>query len=188
MTTSSSSGGSIDVGVWELLVDDWNEQEVTWLESSSGIPWNPGASGTQDRVNLLSTSSVVANCCTVWNVTSAVQNSMRDGYNPNFMFEMMANSYGSTALFHSPQNQNPNFQPQLEIIFTLGSSQKPTPPNAQYPANGEWVYKNNSTLESVTDLTLSWSHNNPMPIVGWAVEIDSAHFRFSRQTYNIILE
>ena len=36
MTTHSKSGATIDIGVWELLVDDWNEQEVTWLEYSSG--------------------------------------------------------------------------------------------------------------------------------------------------------
>ena len=30
---------SIDVGVWELLVDDWNEQEVTWLESFIWESW-----------------------------------------------------------------------------------------------------------------------------------------------------
>ena len=29
MTTHSKSGATIDIGVWELLVDDWNEQEVT---------------------------------------------------------------------------------------------------------------------------------------------------------------
>ena len=43
MTTQTSSGGSIDIGVWELSSNDWNEQEVTWLESSSGNPWTlPG--------------------------------------------------------------------------------------------------------------------------------------------------
>ena len=100
---------------------------------------------------------------------------MRDGYNPNFMFEMMANPYGSNVLFNSPQNQNPNFQPQLEIIFTLGSSQKPTPPNAQYPANGEWIYKNNSTLESVTDLTLFGVIIIQCQLLVGLLEIDSAN-------------
>ena len=52
---------------------------------------------------------------------SSIQNSMRDGYNPSFLFEMMTNSYGSNALFYSPQ-PTPSLQPQLEIVFTLGSA------------------------------------------------------------------
>ena len=36
-------------------------------------------------------------------------------------------------------------------------------------------FQNNSTLESVTNLQLSWNHNNPMPIAGWALEIDSTN-------------
>ena len=39
------------------------------------------------------------------------------------LFEMMTNSYGSNALFYSPQTSTPSLQPQLEIVFTLGSSQ-----------------------------------------------------------------
>ena len=35
------------------------------------------------------------------------------------------------------------------------------------------VFKNNSTLESDLDVDLSWNNNSPMPIVGWAIEIDS---------------
>ena len=175
MTTQSSTN-SPNVGVWELAVDDWNEQEVTWMESSNGDPWDsPGATGVLDRVNLLSNSSVSSNCCTVWNVTSAVQNSMRDGKNLNFMFEIMPGYYGSTALFKSPLNPNPQDQPQLEIIFTLGSNQKPTPPSVQSPSDNEWVFKNNSTLESELDLDLMWNNNSPMPIVGWAIEIDSTN-------------
>ncbi|DAC53108.1 MAG TPA: DNRLRE domain-containing protein, partial [Candidatus Poseidoniaceae archaeon] len=174
MTTVSSTN-SPNVGVWELVSDDWNEQEVTWIESSSGIQWDsPGATGTLDRVNLLSNSSVASNCCTVWNVTSSVQNSMRDGKNLNFMLEIMPGYYGSTAIFNSPLSQDSQDQPQLEIIFTLGSNQKPTPPTAQSPADGEWVFKNNSTLETDIDLDLSWNNNSPMPIVGWAIEIDSS--------------
>ena len=175
MTTHSSTN-SPDIGVWELALDDWDDQEVTWLESSSGVQWDsPGATGTLDRVNMLSSTSVAANCCTVWNVTSAVQNSMRDGKNLNFMFEIMPGHYGSTALFKSPLSSVSEDQPQLEIIFTLGSNQKPTPPSAQSPAEGEWYFKNNSTLESDLDVELSWNHNNPMQIVGWAIEIDSTN-------------
>ena len=74
MTTQSSSSNQVNIGVWEMSSDDWDEQEVTWIESSNGVPWNsPGASGSQDRINMLSNSTVSSNCCTIWNVTSAVQ-------------------------------------------------------------------------------------------------------------------
>ena len=173
MTTQSSTN-SPNVGIWELTSDDWDEQEVTWLESSSGNQWDsPGATGTLDRTNLLSNSPVASNCCTVWNVTSSVQNSMRDGGNLNFMFEIMPGHFGSTALFKSPQNPNAIEQPLLVFIFNLGSNQKPSPPSAQSPLDGEWIFKNNSTLESDLDVVLSWNNNAPMPIVGWAIDIDS---------------
>lgn len=175
ISVSSSSGSPFDVGIWELADNNWSEQEVTWLESSNGVPWNsPGASSSVDRVGLLTNFSVASNCCSQINVTSAVQNSMRDGNSVSFLFELMPDaSSSSNVLFNSPLNQNLQLQPELEIIFTLGSNQKPIPPSALSPSNGEWIYKNNSTLESASIENLTWAHNNPMPVIGWALEIDS---------------
>ena len=182
ISVSSSSGSPFEVGIWELADNNWSEQEVTWLESSNGVPWNsPGASSSADRVGLLTNFSVTSNCCSQLNVTSAVQNSMRDGNSVSFLFELMPDaSPSSNVLFNSPLNQNLQLQPELEIIFTLGSNQKPIPPSALSPSNGEWIYKNNSTLESVSIENLTWSHNNPMPVIGWALEIDST------ETFNSI--
>ena len=132
ISVSSSSGSPFEVGIWELADNNWSEQEVTWLESSNGVPWDsPGASSSVDRVSLLTNFSVASNCCNQINVTSAVQNSMRDGNSVSFLFELMPDSPpSSNVLFNSPLNQNLQLQPELEIIFTLGSNQKPIPPSA----------------------------------------------------------
>ncbi|MGB0266092.1 MAG: DNRLRE domain-containing protein, partial [Candidatus Poseidoniaceae archaeon] len=182
LSVSSSSGSPFEVGIWELTENNWSEQEVTWLESSNGVPWNsPGASSTSDRVSMLTNFSVTSSCCSQLNVTSAVQNAMREGSGVSFLFELMPTAPSSSnVLFNSPLNQNLQLQPQLEIIFTLGSDQKPIPPSPLSPSNGEWIYKNNSTLESVSIDNLTWSHNNPMPVIGWALEIDST------ETFNSI--
>ena len=81
--TKLSASGSPNVGVWAMSNHDWDQEEVTWLESSTGTPWSgPGASGSNDITNLLDSQTVAdgshpfGNSCK-WNITSAVQDSMR---------------------------------------------------------------------------------------------------------------
>ena len=38
---------------------DWDQEEVTWLESSDSVAWSgPGASGSNDITNLLDSQTV----------------------------------------------------------------------------------------------------------------------------------
>ena len=34
--------GNPEIGVWELIQPNWDQQEVTWLESSDGVQWSGG--------------------------------------------------------------------------------------------------------------------------------------------------
>ena len=54
-----SASGSPNVGVWAMSNHDWDQEEVTWLESSDGVAWSgPGASGSNDITNLLDSQTV----------------------------------------------------------------------------------------------------------------------------------
>ena len=57
------------------------------------------------------------------------------------MIEMLPGQTNANALFYSPMTTNVNDLPTVEIIFTPGSNQKPLPPSALSPANGEWAFR-----------------------------------------------
>ena len=173
LTSTSVTGTNPDLGVWELSVHDWNPQEVTWLESSAGVSWgNPGASGSNDRANLLDSVVLTSTGDHTWNITSAVQDSMRDSERLDLMFEVMPGQNNINTLFGSPYSSS-NQQPSIEITYALGSNQKPLPPTASFPANAEWVFVNNSSLETEAGPSFHWTPNNVVPISGWGLEIDT---------------
>ena len=115
LTSTSVTGTNPDLGVWELSVHDWNPQEVTWLESSAGVSWgNPGASGSNDRANLLDSVVLTSTGDHTWNITSAVQDSMRDSERLDLMFEVMPGQNNINTLFGSPYSSS-NQPPSIEI-------------------------------------------------------------------------
>ena len=77
--SSLSTTGSPNIGIWGLSNHNWDQQQVTWLESSSGMQWTgPGASGSNDRISLLDSAIIASTGQYSWNITSAMQDSMRD--------------------------------------------------------------------------------------------------------------
>ena len=135
---------------------------------------SPGASGSNDRISLLDSQIISNTGQYTWNITSAVQDSMRDRQRLDFMLEVLPGQTNANALFYSPITSNPTQMPTVEIFYSLGSNQKPLPPSASTPANGEWVFVNNSSLEVDISPTIQWSPNNIVPVVGWALEIDTS--------------
>ena len=169
-----SISGSPEVGVWELSNHEWNEQEVTWLNYDSSNAWDsPGASGNLDRTTLLDSKVMLGNGKHTWNITSATQNSMRSGISLDLMFEVLPGHPNTNALFYSPNSGIQNLQPQVELIFTIGSNQLPNPPSDLTPYNGEWVFTNNSSLETNGEPLIQWVPNNQTPIIGWVLELDT---------------
>ena len=77
---------------------DWDQEEVTWLESSDSVAWSgPGASGSNDITNLLDSQTVADGSQPFgnsysWNITSAAQDSMRDAERLDLMIECAARS------------------------------------------------------------------------------------------------
>ncbi len=174
LNSTSIGSGNPEVGVWELTNNEWNPREVTWLESSSGVPWaGPGATGSSDRGNLLDTAVLTATGQQTWNITSAVQDSMRDAERLDMLIEITPGQSNIDTFFGSPFSMG-NLPPIIEITYTAGSNQKPLPPTASYPPNGEWVFVNNSSLESDDRPDFQWTPNNVVPIAGWAFEIDTS--------------
>ena len=172
---SLSAGGSPNVGIWAMSEHNWNQEEVTWLESSDGVSWSgAGATGSSDRTNLLDSQVVSGANSFTWNITSAMQDSMRDVERLDLLIEVLPGQSNANALFYSPMDSNPVFQPTLEIIYSPGSNQKPLPPSAQSPANGAWAFVNNSSLEANSNPEIEWSPNNVVQIVGWGLEIDTS--------------
>ena len=88
------------------------------------------------------------------------------------MFEVMPGQNNINTLFESPYSSS-NQQPSIEITYALGSNQKPLPPTASFPANAEWVFVNNSSLETEAGPSFHWTPNNVVPISGWGLEIDT---------------
>jgi len=169
-----SSSNAPNVGVWQLTNHDWDERQVTWTEYSSNNPWSgSGVSGSLDRSNLLNEQIITGSGDYTWNITSATQDSMRDKEPLDLMLEVLPGQTGVDALFNSPNNPDISLQPSIEFIYTSGSNQKPTPPNALIPSNGQWVFTNNSSLEANTAPLLSWTSNSNLGVVGWVLEIDS---------------
>ncbi|MEC8249681.1 MAG: DNRLRE domain-containing protein, partial [Candidatus Thermoplasmatota archaeon] len=166
--------GNPQVGIWSMSNHDWDQEEVTWLESSTGTPWSgPGGTGSGDRTSLLDSQVVSSGSQFAWNVTSAVQDSMRNAERLDFMIEILPGQSSSDALFYSPVSSNINYLPTVEIIYTPGSNQQPLPPSAYSPTNGQWVFANNSTLETDNNPIIEWTPNNQVPIIGWGLEIDT---------------
>ena len=172
---SLSSSSSPNIGIWGLSNHDWNEQEVTWLESSSGVQWtSAGASGSGDRISLLDSEVISSSGQYTWNITSSMQDSMRDNQRLDLMIEVLPGQSNANALFYSPVVTNPSQMPTIEITYSLGSNQKPLPPSALTPSNGEWVFVNNSSLEVNLSPTIEWTPNNIVPVIGWGLEIDTS--------------
>ena len=163
------------IGVWELSNHDWDEQEVTWLESSLNTPWDgSGASGLADRTNLLDSQTISNNGIHTWNITSATQDAMRAQERLDLMIEVLPGQIGVDAIFSSPNDPQSNLQPQIEFIYTSGSNQKPLPPSVESPNNGEWVFTNNSSLEANISPLLSWNSTSNVGIIGWVLELDNS--------------
>ena len=174
MTSASVSGVAPDIGVWDMNNHDWVAREVTWLESSDNTPWaSAGASGAADRANLLDSEIVSTTGQYAWNITSAVQDSMRNSERLDLMFEILPGQSNVDVLFASPIS-SANSVPTIEITFSPGSNQKPLPPSASNPLNGEWVFVNNSSLETDEQPIFQWTPNNVVPVIGWGFEIDSS--------------
>ena len=89
------------------------------------------------------------------------------------MFEVLPGYPNTNALFYSPNSGVQNLQPQVELIFTIGSDQLPSPPSDLTPYNGEWVFSNNSSLEANDKPIIQWTPNNQTPIIGWVLELDT---------------
>ncbi|MEC8541505.1 MAG: DNRLRE domain-containing protein, partial [Candidatus Thermoplasmatota archaeon] len=166
--------GLPEVGIWELTEPNWDQQEVTWLESSVGVPWSgPGATGSSDRSGLLDSQVVSPAAKTTWNITSAMQNSMRSNKSLNLLLDVLPGQPNTNAIFFSPMTTETDNLPTIEIIYSPGSNAKPIPPSALKPANGEWLFANNSTMEVDNQPLIEWTPNNAISVLGWSIEIDS---------------
>ena len=155
---SLSVSGTPDIGVWELNNHQWDEQEVTWLESSDGIQWqSPGASGSNDRISLLDSQIISNTGQYTWNITSAVQDSMRDRQRLDFMLEVLPGQTNANALFYSPITSNPTQMPTVEIFYSLVLIKNHFLHQPQHLPMAEWVFVNNSSLEVDISPTIQWS-------------------------------
>ena len=110
---------------------------------------------------------------TTWNITRAMQESMRDNQSLNLLLDVLPGQSNSNALFFSPLTGNIDNLPTVEIIYSPGSNMKPIPPSASKPTNGEWLFVNNSSMEVDDQPLIEWAPNNAVSVLGWSLEIDS---------------
>ncbi|MEC7178665.1 MAG: DNRLRE domain-containing protein, partial [Candidatus Thermoplasmatota archaeon] len=164
-----------EVGVWEGLNHQWNEQEVTWINYDSSNLWSQPGVGGLDRGTLLDTQLVTSSGVGLyeWNVTYATQNSMRNAEPLDLIFAVIPSSASSeSALFAShfyPQTTN---HPTLKIIYIPGSDESPAQPILESPVNGEFVYDDDFLISPNPSPQFEWNHTSSLPISGWALELD----------------
>ena len=94
-------------------------------------PWSgPGATGSSDRGGLLDSKVVNSGSKITWNITSAMQDSMRSNKSLDLLLDVLPGQPNTNAIFYSPMTTNTDNLPTIEIIYSPGSNIKPIPPSA----------------------------------------------------------
>ena len=135
---------SPEIGVWEGLNHQWNEQEVTWNKYDASNSWSQAGANGLDRGTILDANIISSSSSNLieWNVTYASQESMRNAEPLDLIFAVIPSQTSIMAVpylhhIESSGNQTSNSQNCLHTRFDASPAQ----PVLESPANGEFVYK-----------------------------------------------
>lgn len=172
---SSYISGSVPASVYELNQHLWSEGDATWDTYNGVDSWDVVGAGGSDRGQLLDSITIpCSGTCTTptefeWNVTIAVQNSMR--WNVPVDFVIIGSGSGQ-AVMSDKENGGTSEYPELVIIYAPGSMDVPDPPTPVSPVNGVWSMAADM-IGPEQQPTLHWNHSGSIIANGWVVEMDT---------------
>jgi len=171
--------GNPNVGVWELLQNNWTEEGATWLTYDGTNNWGSQGAFGWERGGMLSTQTISSSASPgdvyTWNVTSGVQNAMRVGGRSDFLLGVTNQTVTSTleALFHSNMAGDVNDRAELRMVYMPGSNAIPSSPTPVGPLNGSWSVESGIAPESLADPLMNWSMANTTGVGGYAIQFDT---------------
>lgn len=169
---TSFATGTVTASAYELLNHRWTEADATWENYNSNGNWSTFGAGGNDRGQLLDSTSISSSSGWVtWNVTSAVQNSMRWDVSSDFV--IAGTGSGQAAMFDKENAGGVSEYPELVINYSPGSMAVPDPPQATSPINGVWSVTNGMLIAPEGRPTMTWNHTGTIAANGWVVELDT---------------
>ena len=165
--------GSVSASIYELNQHLWSEDSATWDTYNGVDSWDVAGAGGNDRGQLLDTTTISSGSATeyTWNVTVAVQNSMR--WNVPVDFVIVGGSGSGQAAMYDRENAGLSSEyPELVILYEPGSMVVPDPPSPVSPANGDWSMDADMVGANLQP-TLHWNHSGTITANGWVVEMDT---------------
>ena len=158
---------AIPMTVHESAEHAWGETTANWNTTNGTRLWNGlGASGSE-RVQALDATDVRYDSTWYeWNVTAAVQSSMRAGSLIDFI---LTSAHTSPVTFY---DRSSNYKPELVIVYTNGSNAAPSVASGLTPGNGDWILSGDVQFAVDQTPTLSWNGTSTPPANGWEVQVD----------------
>ena len=165
--------GTVDASAYGLNNHLWKEDEATWENYNANGNWSIFGAGGNDRGQLLDSETISSSSNWItWNVTTAVQNSMR--WNVPSDFVVMGIGSGQAAMYDKENAGSAADYPELVITYRPGSMAVPDPPTLTSPINGVWSVTTGMLIAPEERPTLTWNHTGSIPANGWVVELDTA--------------
>jgi hypothetical protein len=180
---ASYVSGSLTASVYELMNHRWDEGTATWENYDTNNNWTGvGASGS-DRGQFLDSTTINTLTSTAsWNVTVAVQNSMR--WNVPVDLLITGSGSGQAVMFDKENAGTAADYPELVIRYSPGSMEVPDPPTPVAPINGAWAVTSGMLIAPEARPTLSWNHSGTITANGWVVELDTTS-TFNSNDYRV---
>ena len=172
---SSYISGSISASAYELINHRWDEGSATWENYEGANNWSGfGASGP-DRGQLLDSTTISGSGPTwfTWNVTVAVQNSMRWDVPVDFL--LIGTGSGAAAMTDKENAGSAADYPELVINYSPGSMAVPDPPQLSAPINGVWSVTTGMLVAPDGTPEMNWNHTGSISANGWVVELDTTN-------------
>jgi len=172
---SSFISGTMSASAYELINHRWEEGSATWENYEGANNWSGvGASGS-DRGQLLDSTTISGTSSTwfTWNVTVAVQNSMRWDVPVDFL--ITGTGSGAVAMYDKENAGSAAEYPELVINYSPGSMAVPDPPQPASPINGVWSVTTGLLIAPEKTPELTWNHTGSISANGWVVEMDTTN-------------
>ncbi len=170
--TTDFAAGTLSASVYEMINHRWEETEATWENYDSVNNWSANGAGGSDRGQLLDSSTITSSTTTgTWNVTVAVQNSMR--WNVPADFLIIGSGSGQASMYDKESASTAASYPELVIRYSPGSMEVPDPPSPTFPINGEWSVTSGMVIAPEGKPSMTWNHTGTVSANGWVVELDT---------------
>jgi hypothetical protein len=179
ITLTDAPYSSPVIGVWESRQNNWSDDDATWSNYDGSNSWATSGANGWERGSLLSSLTLggtyYGGDVVQFNVTQAVQNSMRDGRRVDFIIDQIGVPSGgfSSAYFNTAESTTAADRPEITFVYMPGSNAVPQNPTLISPVNGSWSIGSGVDLTPISTPQFEWNFTGGMSIGGWIVQIDN---------------